>query len=451
MQAEQWALAQFGTLKLGDTRRTQRVVELAAAMFRQPDASLPQQLGDPAALKATYRLLNTEALSHAQLLASHWEATRHTAEEAGTTLLVQDTSELDFTAHPGVTGLGPIGNGKGRGLLLQSMLAIRPDTHTVVGLAYQQSTLRQGAPAGETCVQRRKRGRESQGWLTGIRAVGTPPPEARWVHVGDRYADMWAFFTTCHATGTDFLVRAAQDRRVVDEEGGLTHVFAACAALPCYGVRSLTVTAQPGRTARCAHVQVAAGPVHILPPRQPAGQAALALWLVWVCEQETVPEGESPLEWVLLTSVPTQSTEEVWERVDWYRDRWIIEDYHQCLKTGCGIERRQLATRAALERLLAVSAVQAIALLQLRDLARSHPDRLASQALPADVVRVVAYLAGIAPTDLTMAHVWATVARKGGFQGRKRDGPPGWRTLWRGWLAILTLVDGVRLASLLPT
>jgi hypothetical protein len=451
MQPQQWATEQFGALELGDTRRTHRVVELAAALFARPEASLPEQLGDPAALKATYRLLNTDALTHAGLLAPHWQMTRQAACEESLILFVQDASELDYTAHPHTSGLGPIGNGGGRGLLLQSMLAIRPTTRTVVGLAYQCPTIRQPAPKGESCPQRRHRERESQVWLAGIHAVGSPPTGTCWVHIGDRYADMWSFFTTCQATQTDFLVRVAQDRRVVDQEGIVSHVFARCATLVSYGERSLPVTARAGRRAREAHLQMAAGPVRVLPPRQPAGQDALDLWLIWVHEVGTTPADEEPIDWVLLTSVPTTNEEHAWERVEWYQCRWIIEEYHQCLKTGCGIERRQLESREALERLLAISAVQAVALLHLRDLARSHPQTLAALALPPEVVRVVAFLAGVAPALLTMAQVWRVVARKGGFPGRKGDGQPGWRTLWRGWLAILHLVEGVQLAPLLAT
>jgi hypothetical protein len=64
------------------------------------------------------------------------------------------------------------------------------------------------------------------------------------------------------------------------------------------------------------------------------------------------PRGEEPLEWILVTSVPTTTLEHAWERVEWYRHRWLVEDYHQCLKSGCRIEERQLQTVDGLMRLL---------------------------------------------------------------------------------------------------
>ena len=75
------------------------------------------------------------------------------------------------------------------------------------------------------------------------------------------------------------------------------------------------------------------------------------MWVIRVWEEQA-PEGEEPLEWVLLTSVPTTTLEQAWERVDWYRHRWLVEDYHQCLKSGCRIEQRQLQTVDGLIRRL---------------------------------------------------------------------------------------------------
>ena len=75
------------------------------------------------------------------------------------------------------------------------------------------------------------------------------------------------------------------------------------------------------------------------------------MWVIRVWEEQA-PEGEEPLEWVLLTSVPTTTLEHAWERVDWYKHRWLVEDYHHCLKSGCRIEQRQLQTVDGLIRRL---------------------------------------------------------------------------------------------------
>jgi hypothetical protein len=128
----------------------------------------------------------------------------------------------------------------------------------------------------------------------------------------------------------------------------------------------------------------------------------------------------------------------------------VVEDYHQCLKTGCSMEERQLQDGEGLMRLLGFLAPAAVRLLQLREIARLNPERLATQALPEELVKVVALLAGVSPKTLTVGDLWRQVAQLGGYLSRRRDGPPGWKTLWRGWLYIQTLLEGVHLAARLP-
>jgi hypothetical protein len=168
---------------------------------------------------------------------------------------------------------------------------------------------------------------------------------------------------------------------------------------------------------------------------------------VW---EESPPDGVEPLEWILITSVPVQTVEQAWERVDWYRARWIVEDYHQCLKTGCNIEERQLQTYEGLRRLLGFLAPMAVRLLQLRTASRASPDLPAKETMPHEVVQVVAYLAKVEASSLSTKQCWYTIAAQGGYLGRSGDGPPGWKTLWHGWLYIQTQMPRIHLASCLP-
>src|SRR5258706_2474096 len=136
-----------------------------------------------------------------------------------------------------------------------------------------------------------------------------------------------------------------------------------------------------------------------------------------------------------------------WQRVAWYRARWIVEDFHHGLKTGCRIEQRQLQTYEGLRTLLGVLSPEAVRLLQLRNVARQAPEQPAQQVLPADLGQVVAHLAHVPTAQLTTQQCWYTIARQGGYLGRKGDGPPGWKTLWLGWFYVQTLLEGVHLAT----
>jgi len=144
--------------------------------------------------------------------------------------------------------------------------------------------------------------------------------------------------------------------------------------------------------------------------------------------------------------VPTTTLEQAWERVEWYEHRWVVEDYHQGLKTGCRLEARQVQSADRLIRLLGFLSPLAVRLLQLRDLARREPERPAQEVLEADLLAIVAAQTAQSPTGMTSEAFWKAVAQMGGYLARRGDGPPGWKTLWKGWLRVQTLLEGVHLA-----
>src|SRR6266581_6854646 len=182
-----WAEATFGSVQLGDPRRNRRAVAIAHAMATETGASLPKQLHDGAALEATYRFLHSGQVSYEDLIRPHVEATRQDSREQKDVLLIQDTTEVDYQQHPKTCGLGPIGNGSHHGFLLQTVLAVVPQSRQVLGIAHQEPFLRKPAPKGETKWQRAQRAqRESQVWERSVRAIGRPPAGTQWIHVGDR-------------------------------------------------------------------------------------------------------------------------------------------------------------------------------------------------------------------------------------------------------------------------
>ncbi len=233
----------------------------------------------------------------------------------------------------------------------------------MLGIALQETFLRQPAPKGESKWERMQRERESQVWQRSVQAIGVPPADTQWIHVGDRYSDILPLLATCWRMQTDFVVRAAQNRRVdllveqadtpvarrshhqrsADAEPEPTlRLFDVVEGWSAQGEQDLELDATAKRPARVAHVAISSGSLRLLPPlsQESADLRPLGVWVVRVWESQP-PEGVEALEWVLLTSVPTQSVEQAWEGVDWYRARWTVEDYHQGLKTGCRIEQRQ--------------------------------------------------------------------------------------------------------------
>ena len=127
-----------------------------------------------------------------------------------------------------------------------------------------------------------------------------------------------------------------------------------------------------------------------------------------------------------------------------------VEDYHQCLKTGCRIEERQVQSAERLIRLLGLLSPLAVRLLQVRDLSRQAPECPAHWVIEPETLAVLAAQVGLSPSTMTVGTFWTEVARMGGYLARRGDGPPGWKTLWKGWLHLQALLEGVHLASHLP-
>ncbi len=448
LDPECWAKQTFGACKLKDMRRTARAVKVAARMAHNASASLPAQMQTWKETIALYRLLDEEDVTFEALMQPHWQQTRQQLETRPLVLLVQDTTEVDLSHHPKTKGLGQVGNERGRGLYLQTVLAILPEHGEVLGCAMQEPFVRTPAPVGETRSQRRQRSeRETDVWMRLVTRLGSFPAETTIVHVGDRGADMFPFFQACQATHTHFVVRAFENRRIEPEEGRQKHLLDEVRTWSAQASRAFEVPASHGRTARSTQVQLAFGPLTVLPPRleKRYGKEPMQLWAIRVWEEQT-PAGEEPLEWILLTSVPTTTREQAWERVGWYEHRWTVEDYHQCLKSGCRLEDRQVHSAERLIRLLGWLSPLAVRLLHLRDLARREPERPAHEVLDADLLAIVAAYSNQAPGQMTTGAFWKAVAQMGGYLARRGDGPPGWKTLWKGWLRVQTLLDGVHLA-----
>lgn len=431
-------------------------------MASRPDGSLPKQHGDWADLKAAYRFYNNPKVTPDALRAEHLNHVRTACAARATILCVQDGSELDYSSHKTVQGLGFVGDGRGRGLLQHSSLAVTTEG-SVLGVLHQIWWKRVRTPDGETRKQRRSRPKESDLWGQSMRAVAALKLPCRVIHVCDRGADI---FETMHAAREQkegFLIRAEHDRCVED---GREKLWAMMQRQPVLGTRVVEVSprsvrggrpAQPRRTARCA---LRFAPVRIPPPRNdPRFQTMIAAWAVYLIELDP-PAGMDPIEWMLLTSEPVEDLDQANTCMTWYTFRWRIEEWHKAVKSGCRLEAAQFETAEAIERLATMVGIVAVRMLQLRDAAQTtldtseiddaspseQPHVLQAMA-PWEWIVVVSWLARCAPESLTPRLFWRTIARRGGFIGRKSDGHPGWQTIWRGWSEIAIRVEAFEAAS----
>lgn len=445
-----WALENFATVDLGDVRRTQRLVTTAERIAQQPNGSLPSKFSwNP--LRAVYRLCRRPEATHQAVLTPHFQATRTAMAQVPTVLILHDTTELNFTTHPALQGTGPIGEGHGRGFLQHNSLAIEPQTRRILGLADQQLTTRTPAPKGETRTARQRRPRESQLWERGFRSIGPAPPTACWIDVADRGSDIFEAMHAARQLGHHFLFRACQDRAVQVGRGATTrraYLKTFARALPARAHETVEVPGKGSRPARTAAVSLAAAAVEVQVPKRLDHRGAswepIPAWVVRIWEPGP-PAGAEPLEWVLVSSRPVTTPEQMRCCRDWYACRPLVEQFHQVEKTGCGEEKLRLRTAEALAPMLGVLSVVAVRILQLRWWATVGATAPAEEAAtPAELVVLRRLPERVGPIETARDFVRG-VARLGGFLGRVHDGEPGWQTLWRGYQRLQDMVLGLSL------
>ncbi len=384
-------------------------------------------------LKAGYRLIDSDQATFANIGDPHRQATKNCPP--GTWLIVSDTTEVEFGRDNKARGLGPLGRGSGRGFLLHSGLMVHPTTREVRGLAGQVVRCRKPAPKGETGLARLKRNRESELWGQLAEQIGPPPEGARFVFVCDRGADDFEYLCRLLHQRHDWLIRVARSNRKVSVSGEKTSLDEALEQMPVAGSYELTYRLPTGGE-RTAKMEVRFGLVGLLAPhfRSPwlkaSGIEMIATWVVMARETHP-PRDVEPLEWVLYSSLPVENFEDACQRLDDYGGRWMIEEFHKALKTGCRVEERQYRTVERLEAITALLSVVAVRLLQLRQVARTAPDTPAEDVVPPLWVTM---LASLRKRQInTVREFYRQLAGLGGHLLRKGDGEPGWITLWRGF------------------
>jgi hypothetical protein len=437
---QDWAEQELGDVDLGDGRLNKRLVILAQTFYARPQANIPQACQTRAETKGAYRFLDHPETSLEAILEPHYQATVARMSGENVVLAVQDTTSLNYTAHPATENLGPMGSRKDRaiGLLVHDTMAFNQEG-TPLGLLDVQCWARAEADFGK---KKRRfslpiEEKESNKWLVSFRKVAEAQkqcPQSMVVSVGDREADIYELFELALSdpSGPKLLIRAEQDRLLAE---GQAHLWERMAQQEASGIQELHVPRQKNRPARVAQLEVRFAKVTLRSPKNKKRRRELTLWAVWAREAQTPPKGER-IEWMLLTTLPVGTFEEAIEKLAWYTIRWGIEVYHRTLKSGCKVEERQLGHADRIETCLGIDMVVAWRIFHLAKLGRETPDVACTVFFEeAEWKALVAHITqnpNSPDHPPTLREAIRMLASLGGFLGRKGDGEPGTKSLWLG-------------------
>lgn len=442
--AQSWEQEEFGQANLPDQRLNRRLQIMAGDFFARPTMNIPQACGSRAKAKAAYRFLDHPQVHLDSVLSGHYRATGRRVASYPVVLAVQDTTELNYTAHEQCEMLGPIGDRQSRcvGLLVHDTMVYNLEG-TPLGLIDVQCWARDPEDRGKS--QRRYelpiQQKESAKWLVSYRAAGrlqAACPGTVVVSVGDREADLYELFVEAKARGgqPQVLVRATRERKLeAEDEQESQRLWDYVRGLPAAGAVELKVPRRSGRPGRTARLEIRFGAVELQAPKRKRGLGSVRLWAI-AAEEVDAPPGVEPIRWYLLTTLAVASLEQALEKLQWYALRFQIEVYHRTLKSGCKIEERQLGHAERIEACLAIDLVVAWRIAHLTKLGREVPEVPCTvyfeeaqwQAL---VVFVKREAPPAQPPSLREA-VRMVATGLGGFLGRKSDGEPGAQCLWRG-------------------
>jgi hypothetical protein len=432
------------------------LVQMAAAAAAHPAGRITQVFMEAAARESAFRWVRNEAISAAAVVRATSEATVRRCLTSpwvavpvdGTSLLLSDEGDnKDF----GLVGTRRAG---ARGLHVMTGIAVTPDG-TPQGITGQVYWTRAVSGRARTCTQRRTmraEDKETQRWLDVLEQT-TDAYRARawWMSLWfqlDRGADAWPVYRWAQEHGQRLTVRATWNRRLVRHAGQRQqYLREAVVRQPVLADYLLAIPASAHRTARLAMMQVRSCRVELdLKDQRTRQRHPTRMWAVHVREASRVPRGETPLEWLLLTTERAATPEQAWAVVWAYTQRWRVEDFHKTWKTGaCRVEDTQLTRRRNVERWASMMAAVAMRIERLKHLSRTTPEvpatvELTQHEIDAAIVltRQAEYRRGDVPS---LGEVVLWIAQQGGYTGKSSGGPPGATVLRRGLERIEVLAE----------
>jgi len=419
-------------------------------------------------------------------------------------LVAQDTTSLDFTSKPKIKGLGYLEHKYLYGIKVHSGLAITLQGQPL-GLLSQIVWTRDIQEYGKKRDSARKpiEEKESYVWLktlVNLQELGLH----KFVLIGDRESDIFDLFNFPREVNQHLLIRSRVNRRVNTTKNTGKKLWDSLDSHSAYDIEVEIPRSrkQDSRIAKCilkfgqAVITQDASNVKVLNPEtqkpelKQIKEKGESLVNLVILEEVDCPDGgesgseptestvkpistpevnankpkaktavksapesnSQPILWRIVTTLPVTNEKEAQTVIQYYRYRWLVEEFHYTLKSGCKIEELQLKDKENVLNMLMVYNLVACKILNLCYLARMAPDQKATDnAFSLEECQVLYNYHKVKNPKLipieqrsnppnenkpnsipTIATTINQVAVLGGFLSRKGDGFPGVKTIWKG-------------------
>jgi hypothetical protein len=450
----EWAERTFGHAQLGDERRVERLVAMAARAAERPAGTVPQVFNASSEREGAFRLLENDAVSPDAVCRAAFKATAEACDKSTRLYVAIDGSSLTLTDRAERRDLGRVGTSRpARGLQVMSALAI-DECGAALGLLDQRWWARDHQPFRRkgkaiTCKGKRYLDRETRHWLETVsdcddRLQESAPDAEPW-YLLDRGYDCWPMIQLALERKLLITIRAAHNRRLLGPDGERRYLWPEIKRQRVLG-RYEVMVPRRGRAPRRAQIALRACQVTINALVGSSHRETFTINVVMA--EETGRRQKDRISWVLLTTHPVATRDEAHAVVRAYQLRWRIEDFHRAWKRGhCNVEQTQLHSRNAIIKWATILATVAARALRLAHLLRTTPDTPASTEFTEYEIEAC-YILKKQRRDrrktVLLGELLTMIGDLGGFTGKYSGKLPGPTVLGRGLDRVMVMATGLQ-------
>ncbi len=435
-----WAESEFKTIDLGDARLNRRVIKIVETLGLAPGRTIPQAFQSWGSTKACYNFFSNGLVSEKKIIAPHVKQTIERMKEYPVVLLPNDTSELDYNSKEAMEGKERITNTK-KGLWLHPTVAVTPERVMlgIVDVNFWKRNLEVN-PKGSKQDKLPIEDKESYRWLQSYKLsceIARDVPGTQFINIADREGDIVEVFDEIAkqkeaGKAADVIIRSQHDRLLEGKKGKQDKLWQKLKEAPSLGEIEFVVPRTEKRSGRKVKQKLKGISVSIKPRNKTTAVQINAVMAI----EENPPEGKDALIWILLTSLPVNTFEDVVKVINYYLCRWEIETFFKVLKSGCKIEERQLQTTERMKALITVFMVLAwrvmFTMMMGRICGEMSCDVVFNEAEWKAVYKILNKKQALPEKPPLLGEFIIMIAVLGGYVDRNKEGPPGVKVVWKG-------------------
>lgn len=443
---------------LSDSRLNKRLGVLYKQLQNSVGQSTPHTINNRGQTKAYYRFINNKKVSSKNLINGYGSYSRSAVLSGDVILAIQDTTTLNYSTNRSAVHLDCLESEKHKGFMLHNHLLMN-ELGVAMGLFSQQFYARTPESLGKSKTNKRKhtplKEKESYRWLEqfeSLQEAYKDQTDKTIIELCDREADIHEVLQACKYEHIHYIIRSSYERSSPNEEAS---IWQQVANEPYAYEYTLNILQSNQRMARVAKMQVRYKPVTITASyRKDKSIHPQDLWILETKEISPTPEGEKPIHWRLLTSIPITSCEIAAQIIGYYVLRWIIERFHYVLKQGLNVEDLQIENPEALKNAIILKSWIALEVMTLTYTTRANPTMTLKQAGFTQQEYQLAYQYAqkrcntkeIKQNQPTLIDFTRIIAQIGGhsLQAKKEIGIV---SIWRGWNTFNIIRDTAKLMS----